>query len=591
MALALFTAALVGAAGYILSQDGKETRQPVAPHVPNVQRQDAAPHATTAALPRDGVLATSPFGAHPPPCFRDTCAGGGDMRPIDTRAAGGDLYSAYKSRNLEMLSGTGPGRSRENFLGAPADSPGFNNNPSSLFAPEMAVRAPPGVKSATPMMLHDRDAAIRGIQSTMKGQNTVGPPETQIQVPRSRDALPPTRLPFHTDLQMRSKEGGQVNPSRQRTKIANEIAFTFNRPRLRQEHPAPIRSGAAKVAGAGSARTARVPGGAVRGGPLVGTLQMRNTLRRIAATAPAGPAHNMHRLAEAGEQDKRIPEGTVTARAGVAHDARGTETLGGPQSTLIHPASRQVEAFDTLPGPASHARHMNDAAARHFTDTTVAGTMRECDGSAQRYIAGPHIAGPGEGAAREREAAFVAATLPTTMRACDRVGDTPGVVSGYRKGTLAGDQDDQALRMQVTGTPGVMSGPRRPDVMGQEDAHATRLSVAGRAEAGAAAVKKRQSEGSVQETVGRCVAEAPRKLDVNLGAAAPVTESTMFRGECVSNAPAPARATQRLPGDGLPTVYQQGRRELHTDRGFEGMAVGLQSLRGNPYTHRDIPPA
>ena len=274
----LLAAALVGGLGYAMSRDGKETRMET-PTAQTVNRPDAAPFPSTGVTrPGCGQVPDGVRGPHPPPCMARVCAGE-FTSPVDTRVTGGngDGFAAFKERNLELLTGRGPGK-RESF--APSEAAG-----GGLFSPAMAIRAPPGVRSATPAMLHDRAQTLRGLQRTMRGLNTVAPAETQLQVAKMRDAPPATRLPLGPDLATRGKEN-KLNPGHQRGRVPEEVAFTYNRPRIRQEAPIPLRSGAGvahEVAGS------RAPGVGVRRAPQSGALQIRNTMRRLHATAPIGP--------------------------------------------------------------------------------------------------------------------------------------------------------------------------------------------------------------------------------------------------------------------------------------------------------------
>ena len=581
MTSAVLAAALVGALGYALSQDGKQSRaDPAAPQTKPV-RPDAAPHPSIPPVPGDE------FSAHPPPCFQDnTCAGdftGAHVRSTDTRGiGGGDNYAAFKARNLELLTGVGPSITREGFVAGSTGGTVVAGRPDSsltpLFSPEMNLRAPPGVKSATPAMLHDRQATIRGLQSTMRGCNTVAPTDTQLLVPRMRDALPPTRLPLCTDLQTRGKQN-QLNPGRHRAKVPEEVAFSYNNPRLRQEAPAPMRSGA----GVGGLRAGtRAPGAGVRVGAVSGALQIRNTVKKVGAYHPPGAARAFHRRANDPYQDKVAPHPEVVAKAGVPHGVRGG--LEPARGELVHPTSRLVERYDVHPGPASKARHVPDAAA-HLTDTTAPCTMREGDGTTTRVAAGPHHLGLRQGEDLARDNLAVHATLPETMRACDMVGSTPGAASGWKKAPTAPDEDETAVRLNVAGQPGGATGHRKAPTAPNAVEAGARIGVSGRPSAPAAAVKKQQLGGAVQQAGARVVAELPQHLGPNPEGMAPVTTSTTFVGDSIQDAPGPPRATaQRLPASAPAVTFQ--RAELQTDRGFEGLAVGRLALQNNPYTHR-----
>ena len=589
MALPLIAAVLVGVVGYAVSQEGKEARTTSSGDVQKVQRPDAAPHPLARSTGGPTFIGgDSPYSAHPPPCFKDTCAGDFSMQGVDTRGGGGDTYSAFKARNLELLSGHGPQASkvmREGFQAAPSADAWASLAP--MFPPEMAIRAPPGVKGAGAAVLQDRAKVIGDLQTKMKGCNTVAPPDTQLQVPRRRDAPPAARLPMYTDLQTRGKKN-QINPGHQRAKVPEAVAFTYNNPRLKQSAPAPLRSGA----GVGGLRPgSRVPGVGVRAPPNSGAIQIRNTMRRVAAVAPCGPVHNIHNgkngLWRDGEQDKAVMRPEVASQAGVAHASRGT-WIDAPQAVRVVPESRVEEEMDRLPGPASRGRRFMET-PQQFTDTSVAGTMRECDGAASHIAGGAHPRA-------QRDLQMVAAvdsTMPVTMRACDMTGGVPGAATAHKKPPTAAEAEDAAMRLSVTGRPEAgTAAVKRPARAAEGGDFAARLSVIGRPEAGAAAVKKAMVAGGAQEATARVVAEAPTKLEMNGDGSAPSATFTVTRDGSIADVPGPVRASaQRLPGDshyGWEATQQQ-REELLTDRGFEGMAVGRQALRGNTLTHRTIP--
>ena len=532
--MALLAAALLGAAGFALSSGGKQTREPAST---DVVRPDAPPHPTAAA-------SSQPFGPQPPPCFRRVCAGNFEQ-PIDTRMGGGDNYTEFKTRNLELLSGRGPGKykSLEGFQAGATPAP-FQTPPSA------AIRAPPGVKAATPAMLHDRGQVLASLQSSMKGMNTVAPLDTQLQVARMRDAPPATRLPLGPDLQTRGKMA-LPNPGKRATKVPEQVAFACRRRQVRQEAPGPMRSGAGAVAPvAGS----RVPGTAVKRQPQSGAVRIRDTLRRVAAGAPTGPAHRGGGGMWVGQQDKFVALKTTEGRPGVAHGAMEGEA---PQSVLVGHETRRREDVDELPGPACQVRRGADT-QNQVPVIAVAGTMRDCDLPVGRAGA-VTMSGQRQGESLAARGEAVEASMPGTMRECDSVNDAPGPASGWKRAARGLEVGESAVRLHVDGRPMAAS----------------------------AAVKKRTAEGSVQEAGVRVVAQAPGKVATDGGAPAPSMGMTNVRGDvAVDTAPAPARATtQRVPGDGL-SAYSRGRAELVTDRGFSGLTLATRSLVGNPLTHR-----